>query len=493
MQQVPDKLREWRDNPVVFVREVFNCEPDAWQVLALDAFPKNQKGALKACKGPGKSALLAWLGWNFLLTRPHPKVICSSITGDNLKDGLWTEFAKWRARSPLLQQAFEWTTTRIFAKDHPETWWASARSWSKDADATSQASAMAGIHADHVLILLDEVSDYPEGVVVAAEAALSTGVETKMWVAGNPTRTEGPLWRMCTTDRANWWVMEITGDPDDPNRAPRISKEWARQQIEQWGADNPWVLVNVYGKFPPGQSDKLLGPDECRAAVTRVVPEGEWQNEARVMGVDCARFGDDSSVVLLRQGPVCFRPRIFRNLDVMELADQVVQASLEWKPEAVFVDQTGLGSGVIDRVRQLGFNGTGIDFGGRAMESTRFENRRAEMWWRMAAWVKSSGCLPNSPELVAGLTGPSYRFSKNSRLMLESKDELKRRGLPSPDEADALALTFAVPVQSPMRARWGPQADDLLPALTALERGSGLGQNSRNMRSEYDPFDGRGP
>lgn len=445
MSAAAQKIAKWRAKPVEMVRDLFGVEPDWWQKEALEAFATHSRGAMKACKGPGKSTVLAWMGWNFLLTRPHPKVVCSSITQDNLRDGLWTEMAKWRGRSELLRQAFEHTTQRIFAKDHPDTWWCSARGWAKDADQSAQANAMAGIHADYVLILLDEVSDYPEGVVVAAEAALATGIETKLWCAGNPTRTEGPLWRMCTVDRHRWWVKEITGDPDDPMRAPRISTEWARQQIEMWGKDSPWVLVNVFGKFPPTQSDKLIGADTAMAAAKRSVMEDEFVFEPRVMGVDCARYGDDQSCLFLRQGPVAYRPKSFRDLDLMELADQVVQAIIEWKPSKVFVDQTGLGAGVVDRVRQLGYDALGIDFGGRALEASRFQNRRVEMWWKLSQWVKDRGCIPNIPELIAGLTAPSYRFV-NSRIALESKDEMKRRGLPSPDEADALALTFALPV-----------------------------------------------
>lgn len=467
------KLAEWRASPAKMVRELFQVEPDGWQLEVLDAFAKHQRGALKACKGPGKTTVLAWCGWNFMLTRPHPKVVCSSITADNLRDGLWTEFAKWRAKSPLLQELFDQTSQRISARDHPDTWFISARGWAKDADQSQQANAMAGIHGDYVLLLLDEVSDYPEGVVVAAEAALSTGVETKLWCAGNPTRTEGPLWRICTSDRGRWWVKEITGDPDDPLRAPRISVDWARQQIEMWGRDNPWVLVNVFGKFPPAQADKLIGPEEAMTAARRVVREDEFAFEPRVLGVDCARFGDDQSVLFLRQGPVSYRPRVYRDLDLMELADCVVQAIIEWKPQRIFVDQTGLGAGVVDRVRQLGYDATGIEFGGRAMEATRFENRRAEMWWKMAAWVKDRGCIPNIPELIAGMTAPVYKFSRNSRLTLETKDELKKRGQPSPDEADALALTFALPVAAAGRP------DDFV---------SRMGVHSDSVRWEYDPM-----
>src|SRR6185312_13307824 len=123
LAEAQSKIRLWRENPPAFVREVFGVTPDPWQDDVLSAFPSQQRVAMKACKGPGKTAVEAWLGWNFLLTRPHPKVAATSITKDNLADNLWTEMAKWQHKSPLLKSAFEWTKTRIFARQHPETWW----------------------------------------------------------------------------------------------------------------------------------------------------------------------------------------------------------------------------------------------------------------------------------------------------------------------------------------------------------------------------------
>ncbi len=120
-------LTRWRNDPVAFVRECLHAEPDQWQIDALEAFPRSERLALKACKGPGKTAVLAWLIWNFLLTRLHAKVACTSITEDNLSDNLWPELAKWQTQSPLLQQTFEWQKTRIVCRESPETWFATAR------------------------------------------------------------------------------------------------------------------------------------------------------------------------------------------------------------------------------------------------------------------------------------------------------------------------------------------------------------------------------
>ena len=167
------KFRQWREDPRVFVREVFGVTPDPWQDEVLAAFPHQQRIALKACKGPGKTAVEAWLAWNFLLTRPHPKIAATSITSENLADNLWAEMAKWQQKSDLLKATFQWTKTRIFAKDHPETWWMSARTWPKTADKEQQANTLASLHADYILFILDESGGMPEAVMASAEAALS--------------------------------------------------------------------------------------------------------------------------------------------------------------------------------------------------------------------------------------------------------------------------------------------------------------------------------
>ena len=137
----------WLEHPAVMVRELFGVEPDPWQAEVLEVFPTpaGKRIAMPASKGPGKTAVEAWLIWNFLLTRPYPNIAATSVTADNLRDGLWKELAKWQEKSPLLKSAFTWGKERIFAKDHPETWWAAARSWSQSADAQTQSETLAGI------------------------------------------------------------------------------------------------------------------------------------------------------------------------------------------------------------------------------------------------------------------------------------------------------------------------------------------------------------
>jgi hypothetical protein len=174
-----------------------------------------------------------------------------------------------------------------------------------------------------------------------------------------------------------------------------------------------------------------------------------FRTEPKVFGLDIARFGDDRSVLFKRQGQVAFRPRVWRGVDTMSLADQVARVLLEEQPDAIFLDSSGVGGGVQDRLTQMGFSPVGVDFGSSASDA-RFADRRSEMWWNMHLWIKKGGgCLPDIPELRAELVGPTYGFTarqKVTRLALETKDDMKKRGLTSPDMADALALTFTAPV-----------------------------------------------
>lgn len=439
------KIREWREDPVLFVREVLKAEPDDWQIDFLNATKEHQRLALKACKGPGKTTALAWYGLNFLATRPHPKVICTSITGDNLRDGLWAEFSKWMNRSAWLKQKFVWSAERIYCREAPETWFASARKWSKEADPAQQADTLAGIHAEYVLFLIDEAGGIPDGVVAAAEAGLSTGTELRLLMAGNPTATEGPLYRACELEREYWYVQEITGDPDDPKRAKRIDIEWARKQIATYGPDHPWVLVNVFGKFPPGADDSFIPLSLAQKAARFDVPHREYHDSPVILGVDVARSGYDKTVYTVRQGRVVYRQEERMNRDLTTTADEVMRIIRRWDPAATFIDQTGVGAGVVDICRRHGFNVVGVDSAGKSPDPV-YANKRAYMWGMMADWLKGEVSLPNYDELVRQLAGPKRIYRKDNKILAESKDDMKKRGLKSPDHADSLALTFAAPV-----------------------------------------------
>ncbi len=488
-----DALARWRWHPAQMVRDLFGVEPDPWQVEILEAFPHNTQLAMLAAKGPGKTCVLAWLCWNFLLTRPYPNIGATSITGQNLADGLWKEMAKWQAASPLLKTRFTWTQKRIFANEAPETWFMSAKPYSRDANPEQQAQTLAGFHADYILFMVDESGGMADAVMATAEATLSSCVEGHIVQAGNPTHLEGPLYRAATVGRkengGRWWVTSITGDPDDPKRAPRIAIDWARDQIKAYGRDNPWVLVNVFGRFPPSSLNALIGPDEVEAAMNRAWKPEDIRSSPKILGVDVARFGDDASCIVKRQGLQAFIPRHARNLDSLQGA---TVTATEWDgfgADACFIDATGgYGAGWIDQLRQLGRAPIGVQFAGQATNSQRYFNKRAEMYFDMVAWIKDGGALWRSDRLKQALTQTTYTF-KGDRLILESKDDIKAKLGFSPDEADALAMTFAAPVLSQQTAqRPGRHQVDYDPFADPFARGLGA-VVAASM--EYDPFSGR--
>jgi phage terminase large subunit len=438
------KLKRWREHPITMVREEFDAEPDAWQAEVLEAFPDHNRVLMKACKGPGKTAVLAWLGCNFLATRPHCRIGATSITGDNLSQNLWPEFNLWMNKSPFMRATFTWTATQIVHKQHPGTWWAQARTWPKKADAQQQADALAGLHADFAMWILDELGGYPQAIMTTAEAVLASGIETKVVGAGNPTHTTGPLYRACTTDKGLWYIVTITGDPDDPARSPRISLTHAQQQIAQYGRDNPWVMVNVLGQFPPSSINALLGVEEVEAAMHRHLPPQVYNWQQKRLGVDVARFGDDRTVIFPRQGMASFRPVIMRNARTTDIAARVARAMVHWGAELVLVDDTGhWGHGVIDNLVTAGYPAIPINYAGKAL-NPRYKNRRCEMWMEAAEAIKNGAALPNLPEMVGEATEPTYTFV-NGVFVLEEKDQIKERLGRSPDLFDAYAQTYAIP------------------------------------------------
>lgn len=447
-------LRAWRERPGQFVREVFGVTPDPWQDDVLAQFPGCTRLAESASKGPGKTATLAWLGWNFLVTRPNPRIVATSITWDNLADNLWTEMAKWQQRSELLKAAFTWTKTKIFANDHPNTWWMSARSWSKSANPQEQSETLAGLHEDYVLVLMDESGGIPPAILVAAEAILSSCKEGHIVQAGNTVSREGALYQACVTQRDKWKVIEISGDPDDPKRSPRVSVEWAREQIAMYGADNPWVQINVFGRFPSSAINALIGDGEIDEAMRRV-PQID-RAAPRLLGVDVARQGDDRSVIALRQGVCAFPFKVMRGVDSLTGASEVSRLWSEWKADACFVDMTGgFGAGWYDQLKVLGRRCIGVTYSAEARDKRRFVNKRAEMYFDMVEWIKNGASLPPSSELRAALTNTCYSF-RGDRMLLEPKELVKAKIGYSPDDADALAQTFAQPVVTQLRAARPP-------------------------------------
>lgn len=458
--------------------ENFGVTPDAWQAEALTHFGNQDEArmrlSLQACAGPGKSALLSWCGWNFICcygeAGDHPKGAAISITRDNLKDNLWAEFARWMHQPPAewIRHAFRWTHERISSADHPETWFISARSWPKTASPEEQGATLSGLHSGYVLLLIDESGDIPTTVLKAGEQAFSSAKFARMMQAGNPLSRDGMLYAAATTLRDTWHVIRVTGDPDDPRRSTRIDIEWARQQIKIHGRDDPWIKVYLLGQFPDQAINSLLSIEEVQAAMDRELREDQYSFAQKRLGIDAARFGDDSWVIFPRQGLAAFTPVEMRMVRSQVVSARVQMAKLKWGSEREFFDDTGgYAAGAIDDLVAAGYSPTPINFSQSALDP-RFYNARAEMHWNKAQWVKRGGCLPYIPRLVKEMTALTYTF-KNGKLIVENKELVKKKlNGQSPDFDDALGLTFAEP--------------DMPADLVANLRGS------NQARTEFDPY-----
>jgi hypothetical protein len=456
------KIKHWREHPEAFVFDQFGVTPDLWQLEALTAFadPTKPRISLQACAGPGKTALEAWCIWNFLTCYAdrgeHPKGAAVSITQENLDTNLWPELAKWQGRSDFLQAAFTWTKTRVFAKDHPETWFFSARSWPKTASPDEQGKTLSGLHSKYVFTVIDESGAIPTTVLRAAEQALSNCVFGKILQGGNTLSREGMLYAAASALADQWHIIRITGDPDDPNRSPRIDKAWAQHQIDAYGRENPWVMAYILGKFPPSSLNTLLGDQDVRDAMARDYRPDVYAWAQPRLGVDVARYGDDRTVIFPRQGKRAFQPDIMRHARdsavSTDIATKVLSRRQDFPDAPIIMDATGgWAAGASDVLqamdkRQAPVN---VQFHAQAYDQ-RYKNRRAEMWFAMAEWIKAGGQIPNIPELVGELSAPTYTYV-NGKFQLEPKDQVKERLGRSPDLADALALTFGVPEVAPRR------------------------------------------
>lgn len=476
-----ERIATWRREPIRFVREVFGAEPDAWQAETLEMLgrPGRKRMAMKACAGPGKTAVLAWVGWHrlacFAAPNEHPKGIAVSITGDNLRRNLWAEMARWQNASPFLLKAFEWSGARIAARDHPETWFVTTASWPKTADLEAIGRTLSGLHSRFPFYLIDESGDIPPNMLRSAEQGLSSCEDGLIVTAGNTTSQTGLLYEVTTRLRDQWDVISITADPDDPKRTPRVDIEWARQQIATYGRENPWVMAYVLGQFPPGSINALISVEEVEAAMNRSPKQGSYEWAAGRIGVDVARFGDDRTVHFPRQGLAAFQPKIMRHArgsaPSVDIANRAMAMMNELGFDEAYCDDSGgWGHGAVDILRAAGREVYAVLFENRQTRDPRFYNLRAEMWWTMAEWAKGHGCLPMIPELIPELATPTYGF-KDGKIIIEPKDQVKKRLGRSPDLADALGLTFALP-DAPARVRTGFEK----------KRSSDL--------NEYDPYAG---
>lgn len=299
--------------------------------------------------------------------------------------------------------------------------------------------AMRGVRLDGVVI--DEVAQIrPEVWDDILQPALSDRMGWALFI-GTPSGINlfSSLFFKALADTSGaWWGSRYT--VHDTNALNPVEVQRLRADMNETSFSREYLC-----DFAAAGDDQLIGLSEVEDASKRVLTDQDFKFAPITIGVDPARFGDDRSVIVVRQGLKMLPSQSFRGVDNMTLADHIAHAIEVHKPSAVFCD-AGNGSGVIDRLRQLRHRVTEVHFGGQARDQ-RFLNKRAEMWFAIRDWLRAGGSIPNDQALKMDLSGPTYKFNAAGKIQLESKDDIKKRGLPSPDIADALAVTFATPVR----------------------------------------------
>lgn len=437
------------DNPLGFVRYVFpwgegslkDQSIDTWQEDTLNAIGEAIRNgasldeairlAISSGHGIGKTAFVSWVILWFISTREFPQIVVTSNTANQLSAKTWRELAKWH-RLAINKHWFEWTATKFYHKEYPDTWFASAIPWS-----INNSEAFAGTHEKHVLVIYDEASGIHDQIWEVTEGAMTT--PGAMWLAfGNPTKNTGRFRECFGKFKHRWITRQI-----DSREAKQASLKQIQQWVDDYGEDSDFVRVRVRGVFPRAGSNQFIAADvveSCR----NYKAEG-YESLERLLGVDVARFGDDQSVFIKRQGRKVHAPIKYRGLDTMALASRVVEQIDEYNPDAVFIDGVGVGGGVVDRVKQLRPNANIIEVsaGSSANDSAKYFNKRAEMWGLTRDYLKAGAELPQDNELQEELQAVEYGFSPKQQIQIEKKEDMKARGLSSPDNADALCLTFA--------------------------------------------------
>jgi phage terminase large subunit len=431
-------IKTYRDDPVAFVKDVLGIEPDVWQAEFLDAIAKGHRRiSVRSGHGVGKSTTASWAMLWYLLTRYPVKVVVTAPTSAQLYDALFAELKRWvKELPPALNQLLEVKQERVELRSSNTEAFISART-----SRAEQPEALQGVHSDNVMLVADEASGVPEAVFEAAAGSMS-GHSAVTILLGNPVRSSGFFFDTHNRLRGEWWTRRVSCVD-----SPRVSDAYVAEMASRYGEESNAYRIRVLGEFPRSDDDTVIPMDLVESALHRDVQANP--KAPTVWGLDVARFGSDSSVLCKRKANLVTEPpRRWRNLDLMQLTGAVkaeYDACLpEDRPLEILVDVIGLGAGVVDRLRELGLPARGINVSESPAMGQTYRNLRAELWYKAKAWLEKRDCkLPNDEDLVAELVTVRYKFQSTGKIQIESKDDIRKRGLASPDKADAFVLTFA--------------------------------------------------
>jgi hypothetical protein len=459
---------------------IYNSEfgPDLWACEILTQIGEQVKAnkfdgrtavppirmAVASGHGIGKSAITAWITNWIMSTRPFAKGVVTANTAEQLASKTWAEIAKWTKRC-ITGHWFTVTTgkgaMRMTHNKYPESWRCDAQTCREE-----NSEAFAGLHAVNStpFYIFDEASAVPDSIKQVAEGGMTDG-EPMMFAFGNPTRNTG-WFRDCFDGQAHRWKTKQIDSRTVQITNKKVIDEW----IADYGEDSDFVKVRVRGMFPAMSSKQFISSNDVDAAYGRHLRKENYEWAPKILTVDPAWEGDDEFVIGLRQG-LLFRVirTVQKNDNDVQMANIIAGLEDEHKADAVFVDG-GYGTGIVSVGRTLGRSWLIVWFA-EASTDPGCLNKRAQMWKEMRDWLKAGGSIPEDPVLYRDLIGPETVARVDGKIQLEAKKDMKRRGVASPNRADALALSFAFPVHS-----------------KALHETSNRGLKIEQNR-EYNPFE----
>lgn len=441
--QVVDLVEPWKSR--------YNSKhgPDAWACQYLEDLGEEvrKRGfdgvnavdpirmAVTSGHGVGKSAMTGWLTDWIMSTRPYAQGTVTANTFAQLDTKTWAQIIKWTKKC-ITAHWFTITATKIYHKDHPESWFCTAQTCREE-----NSEAFAGQHAANStsFYINDEGSAVPNVIWEVQEGGLTDG-EPMQFAFGNPTRNTGRFRECWRRFRHRWKTYKV-----DSRDVQITNKDHLQALIDDHGIDSDTVKVRVLGEFPAQSLKQFISEADVEAAEKVHLKKPQYSFAPVVLGVDPAWSGDDEFVVYLRQGLYSKRLGAWeKNDNDIEMANIIARFEDEHKADAVHVDG-GFGTGIVSAGKTMGRNWQIIWFNGKSPDSGCL-NLRAHMWNQMKKWLKDGGAIEKDDILHQDLIGPETVPRLDGKIHLESKEDMKRREIPSPNRADALALTFAMPV-----------------------------------------------
>lgn len=402
--------------------------------------------AVSSGRGIGKSALVSWLILWMMTTRIGATVIVSANSEAQLRSVTWGELSKWAAMainahwweiSATKLLPAQWITELVERdlKKGTRYWSAEGKLWSEE-----NPDSYAGVHNhDGMMLIFDEASGIPDAIWSVGAGFFTENILDRYWFAfSNPRRNTGYFFE-CFNSKRNFWTTRNI----DARTVEGTDKQVYEQIIAEYGEDSSQARIEVYGEFPSAGEDQFISPvlvDEAQAR-----PKYQDTSAPIIVGVDPARSGADSTVILARQGRDIISIKRYQGEDTMTIVGRVIEAIEEFRPALTVIDEGGLGYGILDRLTEQRYKVRGVNFGWKSSKPIMWGNRRAEMWGAMREWLRTAS-IPTDRQLKSDLIGPTKKPDSKGTIFLEGKKEMKARGLASPDAADALAVTFAFPV-----------------------------------------------